>query len=100
MTVRYEWLVGEKGGGSEEQKIETIRAIGAYIGLPLSEQEIEDVSQQLFDKTSRTFRSSSINSWQKLWSPEIDTYFRQRVGEDILRLMLDENDNKKMEAET
>ncbi len=67
--VRFEDLIGEKGGGSEDRQIQEILNIANHIGKPLSYEEARSVASELFGGTP-TFKQGKIQDWKKHFSEE------------------------------
>lgn len=62
--IKFEDLVGVKGGGLADKQIATIRRISNHIGLRLSMDDIKYVIDNLYGGTY-TFREGKIGSWKK-----------------------------------
>ncbi len=74
-TVRFERLVGEKGGGSRKEQIEEIMTIAQRMNVTLSPAKITEICNNLFGD-SGTFRQGQIDSWKKYFTPKIKTAFK------------------------
>jgi len=86
LVVRFEELVGHHGGGSSEKQIQTIKKIGAHLGIVTTEQVTNDIIQKLFGGTS-TFREGQIGSWKNSFTPTIKEIFKQDAR--LLQLLID-----------
>jgi len=64
LIVRFEDLVGSKGGGSDEIQRNTIKAILEFSGISKYDNEIDKIQLSLFGGT-HTFREGQINAWRK-----------------------------------
>ena len=76
LTIKFEDLVGEKGGGSLKQQIASIRAIINHLELTdnISEEMISDIAKNSFG-VSGTFRKGKIGGWKNIFTPQdIDSY--------------------------
>ncbi len=86
LTVRFEDLVGENGGGSKESQLKVIKAIVKHLDIPLTEKEIqENVVDKLFGGTF-SFREGKIGCWKHGFTPEHKELFKQHGGELLIRL--------------
>ncbi|NEQ11468.1 MAG: sulfotransferase domain-containing protein [Moorea sp. SIO4E2] len=63
LFLRFEDLVGEKGGGSLEQQIKVIKSIASHLGFPFDEN-IAAKSKEIYNPSSRTFRTGKIDGWK------------------------------------
>ncbi|MGE0198071.1 MAG: sulfotransferase domain-containing protein [Simkaniaceae bacterium] len=80
--IRFEDLVGEKGGGSAEAQREAIIQIAAFLEIPLTEEKIRYVVDNLYG-TSWTFRKGQVGSWKEHFKPQHVERFVEELG-DIL----------------
>ncbi len=78
-TVRFENLIGSKGGGSDELQYQEILNIAKHIGVTLSAEKITEVSDGLFGG-STTFREGQIDGWKKHFTPEMKEAFKKAPG--------------------
>jgi hypothetical protein len=77
LTVYFEDLVGQLGGGNDEAQARTIKQIAEFAGI--DNVSVSDVSSQLFGGT-KTFRDGQIGGWRGVLSPEFLELFNIRVG--------------------
>lgn len=92
-TVKFENLVGDKGGGSRTEQIKEIKAIAQQMGVTLSNTKINAICDNLFGD-SGTFRQGQIDSWKKYFTPAIKSAFKSQPY--LMKLLIDlgyEKDN-------
>jgi glycosyltransferase involved in cell wall biosynthesis len=63
LTVKYEDLVGSKGGGDDNIQRATISNIMQHIGIGLSDREINRIANNLYGGT-HTFRNGATANWE------------------------------------
>lgn len=80
--IKFEDLVGPKGGGSSENQLKVIRQMANHIGYNLSLKKIQDIANKLWGGT-HTFREGKIGSWKKHFSPQNITLMK-KLGNDLL----------------
>ncbi len=78
-TVRFENLIGAKGGGSDEIQLQEINNIARHIGMNLSAEQITSIRNKLFGG-SITFREGKIDGWKKHFTPEMITAYKETPG--------------------
>ncbi len=86
LIIRFEDLVGEKGGGSYEKQLETIKKIAAHLNHPLTDTRAAEIADTLFGDTAGTFREGQIGSWKKHFSSEQKRLFKKKGGELLMKL--------------
>lgn len=83
LDVRFEDLVGERGGGSMERKRETLLRICHHCGLPTD--RIEEFSRAAA-KATPTLRAGRANAWQAGLPDSIVRLVTEHCAEEIARL--------------
>ncbi len=78
-TVRFEHLIGTKGGGSHELQVQEIKNIAQHIGIRTNPQQILAIRNALFGGTA-TFREGKTNGWQKYFTPEMKAAYKATPG--------------------
>lgn len=64
LTIKYEDLVGPNGGGTTEAQKEAILKIGEFIKISLSKNQINDLTSQIYNPKSPTFRKGQLDGWR------------------------------------
>lgn len=85
LTIRFEDLVGSKGGGSDEEQLQTVKKIIAHINLPVKEDKLEIITQKIFSSKSSTFNTGKINKWKTVFTNEHKDICKERI-QHILEL--------------
>ena len=80
LVVRFEDLIGAKGGGSDLVQRQTLFTLANYIGKPLSWERIDEIASQLFGGTG-TFRSGQIGDYLKSYSSENEALYQELLGQ-------------------
>jgi hypothetical protein len=63
-VVRFEDLVGTRGGGDDKRQLMTIRRIAKHVGIKLTENQLHRIANSMFNEISPTFRKGKIGSWR------------------------------------
>lgn len=84
LMIKFEDLVGSRGGGSDEKQSETLRRIAGHLGIPFDENELKEIAHKSFNKNSVTFRKGQIGDWTNWLDDEMlsilkkdDTIFKK-----------------------
>lgn len=86
LVVRFEDLVGERGGGSRTAQLTAVAAIAEHVERPLDEDRLAEVCDRVFAPSSATFRKGQIGDWRNHLTPEHVELFRETAGEHLVRL--------------
>ena len=91
LAVKFEDLVGARGGGSETTRIATIKKITDYLNINLSLAQIEAQfgSKTMNPQESHTFRKGgkgSIGGWQAVFKEDHKTEFKKVAGDLLIEL--------------
>lgn len=89
-TVRFEDLVGEKGGGSDTIQYETIKTLIDFLGIDANENVVTTICQTVWGREGRTFRKGVIGNWRSVFSADLIKLFNasarditQKWGYDV-----------------
>lgn len=91
LAIRFEDLVGERGGGSEEKRLYVVEQILDYLEINLSAQEIESkfASYTMNPEESHTFKKGgkgSIGGWRSVFNDNHKKAFKQVAGDLLIEL--------------
>eukprot|EP01008_Symbiontida_sp_HLA12_P000712 NODE_1720_length_558_cov_1.549425_g1706_i0.p1 GENE.NODE_1720_length_558_cov_1.549425_g1706_i0~~NODE_1720_length_558_cov_1.549425_g1706_i0.p1 ORF type:complete len:176 (+),score=52.93 NODE_1720_length_558_cov_1.549425_g1706_i0:3-530(+) len=67
LLIRFEDLIGEKGGGSRSGQRNAVRRIAAHLGI--SQDAAEAAFGKIYDPNARTFSSGKIDGWKTSMEP-------------------------------
>lgn len=70
LFLRFEDLVGEEGGGSDEKQQEVVKKIALHLGVSFYDL-ISAKLKEIYNPNSRTFRTGKIDGWRNSLEPEI-----------------------------
>lgn len=85
-VVRFEDLIGEKGGGDRERQREEIAAIAAFVGRPLSGRALDGVMHNVWGHGSATFRKGQAGDWRRYFTEAHREAFKREAGEKLVEL--------------
>lgn len=92
LFVKFEDLVGEKGGSNDQAQAAAIKAVDDYLQLDSGDSWLKQVASQLFGDTS-TFRKGQIDSWKTELSPFHKKAILNNAGEILLQLGYETDNN-------
>ncbi len=83
LVVRFEDLVGARGGGDDVRQRETTDRILEYLGLAGPNLQTSDVAGKVFSTSSATFRTGRIDGWRAELSTSLADEVADRCGEQM-----------------
>lgn len=97
-AVKFEDLVGGRGGGSESTRLDTIAQILNYLNLELSPQSIHSQfsSNLMNPQESHTYRKGgkgSIGGWKSVFTEEHKAEFKKVAGNLLIKLGYEQDYN-------
>lgn len=92
-TTRFELLVGPRGGGNIQAQITEIKNIAKHLSIELSETQIKEVADNVFDSTSITFKAGQIGSWKDHFKPNHKEAFKKVAAQLLITLGYEKNIN-------
>jgi sulfotransferase 6B1 len=76
LVVRFEDLVGGRGGGTAESQERVLGEIYAHLGVEAE----PGLRERVFSEASPTFRRGSIGQWRQELDPELEALFEREAG--------------------
>ena len=86
LVVRFEDLVGPRGGGIGERQLDEIRRIGDFVGRPLSGEQAQQIARKMYSKASLTYRKGIVGDWRNHFTEDHRRIFKQVAGDTLIRL--------------
>lgn len=72
LVVRFEDLVGERGGGRDDAQAQALATVYSYLGIEVTESFLESACKRLFSSDSPTFRRGTVGQWREYFDPELE----------------------------
>jgi hypothetical protein len=76
LVVRFEELIGTRGGGEAGEQAQTVTDIYSYLGV----EPRKGVADRLFSTASPTFRAGQIGQWRERFDPDLEALFQREAG--------------------
>ena len=97
-AVKFEDLVGERGGGSEEKRLYIIEQILAHLSISMSSQQVKEkfASYVLNPDESHTFKKGgkgNIGGWKTFFTEEHKKEFKKVAGQILIDLGYEQDFN-------
>jgi hypothetical protein len=77
-TVRFEELVGPKGGALREQQVNAIQRILTHLSIS---DDPEELAEKVYNPSAFTFHKGKTGSWRKYYTPRHLDLCEKRFGE-------------------
>jgi hypothetical protein len=84
-VIRFEDLVGEEGGGSEEAQERTLHTLAHCLEIPLTDAKLAELKCSLFGGTL-TFQNGQIGKWHMTYSNQNKALFKSLLGQATIAL--------------
>ena len=81
VVIKFEDLIGEKGGGSREDQKNTVIKIIKYLGIELPDRKLKFVCSKVFWPNARTFRKGQVGGWKDYFRPDHLEAFYNVMGD-------------------
>lgn len=86
-TVKFEKLVGAKGGGDREEQIMELKKLAHFIHLYLPEEKFQEIADQLYGWPGlKTFRVGKIGTWREYFNEEHIKQFKRVFGQELVEM--------------
>lgn len=80
LMVRFEDLIGIKGGGTIDAQYNCIKEICKYLQIDADDRFITQICENAFNTKSHTFRKGQIGAWRNELTHEQLKVFQENVG--------------------
>jgi len=84
--IKFEELIGPKGGGDLTIQLKTISNALEFLGLNKTSSEIAEIADKVFYPKSETFHKGQIDSWKEEFDDEMLHYINYEIGELLIEL--------------
>lgn len=88
--VKFEDLIGEKGGGSKRKQRKVIKGLVKFLEMKCEKSLIVNVCDNLFGGTY-TFNKGVIGRWQETYTEEHKKIFKEKAGHLLIELGYEKN---------
>jgi hypothetical protein len=86
LVIRFEDLIGPRGGSDVGKQLNAIKSIGDFVGRPLSQEQTLHVAQKMYGKGSLTFRKGRRGDWQNHFTEAHRRAFKEVAGDTLVEL--------------
>ena len=86
IVVRFEDLIGARGGGDDERRLTSIEQIGAHLGRPLDRSTAAGVAERMYSRSSSTFRKGEIGDWRNHFTDVHRAAFKEVAGDLLVQM--------------
>jgi len=86
LVIKFEDLIGNQGGGSQELQYGVIDAIAMHLKIKISSSDIEYIAGNVFSKNASTFRKGQIGNWKDIFTDEHVELFKEETGNLLIEL--------------
>lgn len=85
LAVRFEDLVGSRGGGDSETQLAEVKRVGNFVDRSLTREQTLRIAQQMYGK-GLTFRKGSVGDWRNHFDEEHRRVFKELAGDLLIEL--------------
>lgn len=85
LVIRFEDLVGERGGGSREAQRSCVKKIAGHLDIGLKEKELEHICNNIYSSKTLTFRKGEKGGWKKAFKQDHITMLKENAGNLLAR---------------
>lgn len=81
LIVRFEELVGDRGGSNDELQDKTLQKIDIFLNVNMSSLELQKVVEKMKNPNTATFRTGKIGGWEQYFNDELIDLFNFKMGD-------------------
>jgi sulfotransferase 6B1 len=91
LVVRFEEMIGPRGGGSAKKQLDEIERIAGFVERPLDREGAHLIARNMYGKGSVTFRKGKLGDWQNHFTEAHKHAFKEVAGDLLIRLGYEED---------
>ena len=91
LVVRFEDLVGVRGGGNDIYQVNIVSKIVKYLGLSISDKIIREQALEIFNPGSRTFVNGKIGAWKDVMEEKHKLVIAKEMNDVLIKLGYEKN---------
>ena len=89
--VRFEDLIGEKGGGTRMAQRGLLIDIAKHLNLSINEHDLERIAAHTFSTKSPTFRSGKLDGWKNELNDKQKDIIKEKIGYWLIEFGYEKN---------
>lgn len=99
LTVKFEDLLGEKGGGSSRVRCKMLFSIAKYLNMPLPKEHLKFVVKNMNKAASKEvhdgkiFKRASTGNWRTFLTEEHKELLKEKIGAELIVLGYEQDFN-------
>jgi hypothetical protein len=93
LTIKFEDIIGSKGGGDDKAQFRTIKNIAEHLELDVDEHVLKDIAEKTYFKKARTFRKGTIGDWQNHFNDDNKELLKKACGNWLIKLGYEKDNN-------
>lgn len=86
MTVRFEDIVGGRGGGSDDEQVRQVASVLRYLGHATPTETASVMAGRLFSERAITFRAGVVDSWKQDIPARLISEIEDRCADSMHRM--------------
>lgn len=93
VSVCFEDLVGERGGGSRELQFKTLKKIVSFLGLNYPDSRISEIGSKIFSTTASTFNQGVRCRWKSAFTEPVKRAFKAVGSVELIEMGYEQDSN-------
>jgi len=93
LVVRFEDLVGEKGGGAQDTQRSCVAAIADHLDIAMTNESLDHICENIYSTKTLTFRKGRRGGWREMFKPRHVAAFKERAGDVLVKYGYDNDDD-------
>lgn len=99
LIVKFEDLVGPKGGGSPQRQKDAVSRLAIALAIPLTQERVDDIVENLwgvenvYPYLAATFNQGKIERWKEYFNEEHKKIFKEKYGNLLIQLGYEKDNN-------
>ena len=93
LSIRFEDLIGKRGGGSCELQFDTLKRIISFLGLDYPDCRISEIGSRVFSIKASTFNQGVRCRWRSVFSEPVKQAFKAVGSAELIAMGCEQDEN-------
>lgn len=84
LCIKFEDLIGPKGGGSQNRQLEAVESICDFISINVNKDKLSTISEKVYSPKSSTFNKGKIGNWKHTLNRNEKDWLNKAIQKQLL----------------
>lgn len=93
LTIKFENLIGQKGGGDAELQLQLVKEIADFLEITLKNNQLNKIIDKIYSLNSPTFSTGQIGKWREYFTDSHIQEFKNSTSDMLFKYGYEKDNN-------